>query len=502
MRPHLDVHARSRTLSAAAACIIAAVALAVAMGIGRFAFTPLLPLMVRDGTLPQSVGAWLAASNYLGYLAGALTASRLGLSLPALMRVSLAGIVMATLAMGAFDGLAVWVVLRFVAGVMSAWTLVATSAWALQHLAQAGRADLSGMVYAGVGFGIAFAGLFCLAAAQPGVPASRIWLELGAIAALAIALPSLLPGRSWCASAPSSGSMPTTSTQERRIGLVICYGLLGFGYILPATFLPALAREVVDDPQVFGLAWPLFGIAAALSTIATARRFGRANRLRVWATSHLLMAIGVVLPSLWLTPVTIAISALVVGSTFMVVTMIGMLEARARSPTNPTALLGLMTTAFAIGQLGGPVFSAVLELLPVGHRAALDHALQLAAFGLTMSAAYLWHQSRPISPARVRDEWRADTLSRQQPCRGLEYCPTPPPTMRPAPPGVSFVRDRTLVELPEWHLSLQCSRSTVRRPSPRHCRDSKREGVPLRRDALTHSIDDASAARRCVHQCG
>ena len=138
MRPDLDVHARRPSLSITAACAIAAIALAVAMGIGRFAFTPLLPLMVRDGSLAQSAGAWLAASNYLGYLAGALTASRLGLSLPTLMRVSLAGIVVATAAMGAFDGLAAWITLRFVAGVLSAWTLVATSAWALQHLAQRG----------------------------------------------------------------------------------------------------------------------------------------------------------------------------------------------------------------------------------------------------------------------------------------------------------------------------------------------------------------------------
>ena len=108
MRPHLDVQTRPAALSVAAACAIAAIALAVAMGIGRFAFTPLLPLMVRDGALAQSAGAWLAASNYLGYLAGALTASRLGLSLPALMRLSLAGTVVATAAMGALDGLAAW----------------------------------------------------------------------------------------------------------------------------------------------------------------------------------------------------------------------------------------------------------------------------------------------------------------------------------------------------------------------------------------------------------
>jgi MFS family permease len=395
MSPDFDVQAPLPTLSVVAACTIAAIALAVAMGIGRFAFTPLLPLMIRDGSLTQSAGAWLAASNYLGYLAGALTASRLHMPLPTLMRASLAGIVVATAAMGAFDGLAAWLFLRFVAGVLSAWTLVSTSVWALKQLAEAGRADLSGMAYAGVGLGVAFAGLFCLAAARPGVPASQLWLELGALAALSVAFPGLLLGRSLEVSvAPAAISV--TNASDRCAGLVICYGMLGFGYILPATFLPVLAREVIDDPQIFGLAWPVFGIAAALSTVATARWLARANRLRVWAVSHLLMAAGVVLPSLWLAPATIAIAALLVGSTFMVVTMTGMQEARARAPSNPAALLGLMTAAFAIGQLAGPVVSGILDLLPGGHRVALGHALQLAAVGLAGSAVYLWRQSRHI----------------------------------------------------------------------------------------------------------
>jgi MFS family permease len=395
MSTESDIHARIPTLSVTAVCAIAAIALAVAMGVGRFAFTPLLPLMIRDGSLVESAGAWLAASNYLGYLAGALTASRLGLSLPALMRASLAGTVIATAAMGVFDGLAVWVFLRFVAGALSAWALVSTSAWALQHLAQPGRTDLSGTVFAGVGLGIAFAGLFCIAAARPGVPASQLWLELATLAALAVAFPGVLLGRPSEAS-DSPGLTSPAGAPAPSMGLVICYGVLGFGYILPATFLPALAREVVDDPKLFGLAWPVFGIAAAFSTIATTRLFANASRLRVWAASHLLMATGVVLPSLWLAPVTIAIAALLVGSTFMVVTMIGMQEARARAPGNPTALLGLMTAAFAIGQLAGPVVSGILDLLPGGHRAALALALQLAAIALALSAAYLWRQSRAV----------------------------------------------------------------------------------------------------------
>jgi MFS family permease len=393
MRSDLNVHARRPSLSITAVCAIAATALAVAMGIGRFAFTPLMPLMVRDGSLAPSAGAWLAASNYLGYLAGALTASRLGLSLPTLMRASLIGVVMATAAMGAFDGLAAWMILRFVAGVLSAYTLVATSAWALQQLTRAASANLSGMVYAGVGLGIALTGLFCVAAAQPGVPAGRLWLELGVVAALAVACSSPFVGRPLETSALARSTSRPDVTHGPYAGLVVCYGVLGFGYILPATFLPALAREVVDDPRLFGLAWPVFGVAAALSTIATARLFGHANRLRVWAVGHLVMAAGVTLPNVWLAPVTIAIAALLVGSTFMVVTMIGMQEARARAPGNPTALLGLMTAAFAIGQLAGPVVSGTLDLLPIGHSTAFGYALQLAAFALALSAAYLWRHS-------------------------------------------------------------------------------------------------------------
>jgi predicted MFS family arabinose efflux permease len=401
MRPHIDAQPRLATLSVTVVCVVAAIALAVAMGIGRFAFTPLLPLMIRDGALAASAGAWVAASNYLGYLAGALTASRLSLSLPALMRTSLAGVVVSTAGMAVatsgLDGLAAWVALRFLAGVFSAWALVATSAWALQQLARAGRADLAGMVYAGVGLGIAFVGLYCLAAARPGVPACRLWLELAGLAALAVAFAGLFVGRSSGTSRSPVQTLAAGGRPRACAGIVIGYGVLGFGYILPATFLPALARQVVDDPQMFGLAWPAFGIAAALSTIATARHFSRANPLRVWAVSHLLMAAGVVLPSLWLTPATIAIAALLVGSTFMVVTMIGMQEARARAPGNPAALLGLMTAAFAIGQLAGPIVSGALDLLPVGHAAALAYALQLAAFALAVSAAYLWQMSRRTS---------------------------------------------------------------------------------------------------------
>jgi 4-carboxymuconolactone decarboxylase len=146
-----------------------------------------------------------------------------------------------------------------------------------------------------------------------------------------------------------------------------------------------------------------------VSTVVAARYFGRATRLRLWASGHLLMAVGVVLPSLWLSPATIAIAALLVGGTFMVITMAGLQEARGRAPGNPTMILARMTAAFATGQLAGPLAAASLDLLPIGHLAALGYALQLAAFGLAASAVVLWRLSK--SPRARRSDAMAQSTS-------------------------------------------------------------------------------------------
>lgn len=395
MKPDPSLQARPSSRSAAAVCLLAMTEVAVEMGVGRFAFTPLLPLMARDGLLDTSGGAWLASSNYLGYLLGALTVSRVRVPSRVLLPASLAGIVAVTAAMGLGDvDMAAWFALRFSAGGLSAWAFVLTNAWALERLALAQRADLAGVVYAGVGVGIGVVGAFCVVAAGPGVPSQWLWLGLGALSAVAIAPPLLLRDGSRNTRVVAIRKRSAPAGSHGGTSLVICYGLVGFGYILPATFLPALARNVVDDPRIFGLAWPVFGIAAAFSTIVGARAFQHMNRLRVWSVCHLVMAAGILMPSIWLSPTSTAIAALLVGGTYLIPAMIGMQEARARATGDPTALLGRMTAAFAIGQIGGPLALAVLGMLPAGRAAGLDLAFQAAAIGLVVSAAHLFRLAR------------------------------------------------------------------------------------------------------------
>src|SRR6195256_1777700 len=115
---------------------------------------------------------------------------------------------------------------------------------------------------------------------------------------------------------------------RESLRLVLCYGAFGFGYIIPATFLPVMAKQAIADPAVFGWSWPVFGAAAIGSTLGAAILRGFIPNRRLWIASHLVMALGVALPIVWSGITPIMLAALCVGGTFMVITMVGMQEAR------------------------------------------------------------------------------------------------------------------------------------------------------------------------------
>ncbi|TAN06048.1 MAG: YbfB/YjiJ family MFS transporter [Rhodanobacteraceae bacterium] len=373
-----------------AAMIAAAglIALAVAMGIGRFAFTPILPMMQADAGLTLKAAGWLAAANYLGYFLGALCAARLPRAWA--IRGSLLLIAVTTFAMGLTDVFALQLLLRLVAGVASAWVLVHVSAWALERLHVLGRLDVSGAVYAGVGIGIAGAGLLCMGLMAGHVDSLRTWQACGVVALLFTAM-------IWMAFRDDAQHVEAVAAAPARlhwdadrVRVALCYAALGFGYIIPATFLPAMAHRYIGNPTVFGLAWPVFGVAAALSTWIAARWLRAVNNRRLWAGAYVLMAIGVALPVAWPGLAAILIAALLVGGTFMVVTMAGLREARAVAPEAATAFIAAITAAFALLQVLGPlVVSAVVHL-----RHGFQASLLAAAVVVLLAAASLWRSAR------------------------------------------------------------------------------------------------------------
>ncbi len=325
------------------------------MGIGRFSLTPIMPLMQQDSGLTLAQGSWLATANYLGYLAGALICAALPLPPLSAIRWGAISVGFFTLTMGLTHGFELWLVFRLGAGIASAFVLIGVSAWAMPILVRSGREQWSGRVFAGVGIGIAFTGLIGVAAGVRAWGSPAIWIVLGVFAFS----PALLL---WLAHVPNERSEsrvgPRAFELPPRSALIapICYSAFGYGYIIPATFLPALARSYIDDPAVFGWVWPVFGATAAISTLVAAWLAGQLSPRRLWRDAQYVLAAGVVAPVLALNAITLLISAVCVGGSFMVITMAGIKEALRLGGTKKAAqAVGLMTTGFGIGQIAGPL---------------------------------------------------------------------------------------------------------------------------------------------------
>ena len=365
-------------------------ALAVAMGIGRFAFTPILPMMQQDLGLSIAAGGWLASANYVGYLAGALWVGATRVDAARAIRAGLIAIGLATLAMGLTAEFAAWAVLRAIAGVASAWVLIHTASWCLERLAPLGRPLLSGVLFAGVGTGIVVAGAMCMLLMAMHAGSASAWLVLGV---LSVAITILV----WPVFARSGDALPADAAAGgwswAQARLVLAYGGYGFGYIIPATFLPVMARQVVADPAVFGWAWPVFGAAAAASTLAVSVLSERYGSRAAWIGSQLAMAVGVAAPVVWPGIAGIVLSALCVGGTFVVITMVGIQEARIVAGARAPGLIAAMTAAFAAGQIVGPLCVSLIMSAGGGFSAAL----LIACAVLVAGAALLL-----VRPARRR----------------------------------------------------------------------------------------------------
>jgi MFS family permease len=334
------------------AASVGLLALASAMGIGRFSLTPILPLMQHDMALTLAQGGWLATANYLGYLAGALVCMAWMPRPARAIRFGLVCVAVFTLAMGLSVSLPLWFAFRFSAGVASALVLVGVSAWAMPILTRYNKERWSGGVFAGVGVGIAFAGLLGLAASVHAWSSRSTWIALGVVAAvLAVLLWKPLAIESVSL---ASASQPRVRLSRRVYVAAACYGVFGYGYIIPATFLPALARGYIDNPVMFGLVWPLFG-AAAISPLAAARLGQRLTPRRLWTSAQWVLAAGVLAPVVAVNMMTLLFAAICVGGTFMVITMAGIKELLRIGGPHAARGVGMMTAAFAVGQIAGPL---------------------------------------------------------------------------------------------------------------------------------------------------
>lgn len=402
-----------------AVAIAGMLSLAAAMGIGRFAFTPLLPMMLSDGVLDLSAASWLASANYLGYLVGALLCTfqpwiwaRISF-LPALshstwVRTGLVGTTLLTLGM-AVHWPAAWPLLRFAAGVASALVFVYTSGWCLAQLARLGAPALGGVIYAGPGAGIALSGLLASGMVALHWTAVAGWLIFGFLAALLTAavwrtfqeLEDSGPGNTASAVASMPVSSAAAAGQAQVMLLALTYGLAGFGYIITATFLPVIAREAMPGSVWIDFFWPIFGLGVVAGALLATRIPVSGDFRKLLAGAYLVQATGIVAsvfsPSLG----GFAIGSLLLGLPFTAITFFAMQEVRRLRPAAAASSMGLLTAIYGIGQISGPPLVAFLLARSHSVGAGFTLSLEIAAAALLVGALmYAWMVRRYPVAAR------------------------------------------------------------------------------------------------------
>jgi predicted MFS family arabinose efflux permease len=337
-------------------------AMTAALGIGRFVYTPILPAMLATLGWSKSDAGLIASANFLGYVLGALLAGRPAVAarprvwLLAALAISAAS----TLAMAVPSDLVSFAVLRLIGGIASAFVIVCASSLVLERLSHKGRGSLSGVHFAGVGFGIMISAVAVSGLLASGAGWRGLWIGSGVLATLAALAAATLIPPAGTAAAPSQPPAP----RAERSGLgtmVVAYGLFGFGYVITTTFLVTIVRLTPEVRVLEPWIWILFGLAAIPSVSVWGWLAVRIGIMNGFAAACAIEAIGVAASVEWVTITGVCFSALVLGGTFMGITALGFMAARALSSGDHHQAFGRMTASFGIGQMVGPTLAGVLS---------------------------------------------------------------------------------------------------------------------------------------------
>ncbi|WUJ74724.1 YbfB/YjiJ family MFS transporter [Kribbella soli] len=354
-----------------------AAALAGGMGIGRFAYTPILPMMHAQVGLSPHLGAALATANYTGYLAGALAAiavprlihSRWALRLSMLVLAA----TLALMPLGRSGSL--WLGLRLIAGIASALVFVIAVSAVLPRL----HSHHVGWTFGGVGAGIALSGA---------VLAGGNWRTAWCLAAL-LTVACTIPA--WNLTGSASSTTVARGTRSRHFNaLLASYTLEGIGYIIAGTFLVAAINETATGAVGNG-AWIIVGLAALPSTALWAWLSRSWSRSTLLLVALLLQAVGIALPTFIHGIAAALISAALFGATFLGVANLAIAIGAELDVPHAVAIL---TTGYSLGQVIGPL--AVGPLLHNGYHQALLVSAGVVALA-AIAALLVRHQPKELT---------------------------------------------------------------------------------------------------------
>lgn len=332
----------------------------IAMGISRFAFTPVLPFMRQDLGLTFEAGSYLASSNYIGYFIGALAAGFMYKKRKNVLIWSVLFNVFSVLLMGFVDAFSVWLLLRFVAGVTGGLMFVLTSSIVMDYLAQRQLSKWAGYLFSGIGLGIAISGLAVPFFVEQ-FDWQRAWIGLAIISAVLSITIAIL----WRQlDIPPLSRVPKTTDTTLMKGfmpwLIAAYGLEGLGYIITGTFLVDIVHHIPSLTQYAGYSWVIVGVAVVPSAPIWTMLIEKYAAVTLLVGAYVLQIIGILLPVWSQTVPSVLISAFLYGLTFVGIVTLTTSYARQQYPQQSGVVVSVLTTFYALGQIIGPLIAGQL----------------------------------------------------------------------------------------------------------------------------------------------
>ena len=364
--------------------------LVLTLGVARFSYTPLLPVMLDETFLSNATGGWLATINYMGYMSGALIAASISdLKLKdTLYRIGLIIAIVTTLGMALAENYILWSIMRFFAGLSSAAGLLLGSGLVMNWLLKNGHRAELGIHFSGLGLGIA------VSAAVTMLMVGKLdWMQQWQVFTV-VGVVLAIPAWFWLPK-PDSGSngVKTKELVDRSpqkswmILLFLAYFCAGFGYVISATFLVTIVENQAVLQGKGNLVWLITGLAATPACIIWDRVSRKMGELNALLLAYGLNIIGIIIPVFYNSLTGVLLSGFFFGATFIGIVSLMLTMVGKFFPTKPAKPMGKLTLSYGVAQIIAPAMSGIMAEATGNYNTPLLLAsiIMLAGMGLLIA---------------------------------------------------------------------------------------------------------------------
>jgi len=365
------------------------IGLFIGVGVARFSYTSLLPSMLDDETLSLTFSGVLASVNYVGYLSGALFAIfiRDFNSKVRYYRIGLILCVITTVILGSTTNETLWLISRVVAGFGTAMSLVVGGAIVMVRLDFKDKTKAMGVNFSGIAIALALTDV--IARYTLSLSSWQMsWIALSISAAIVVFYPIyILSGTDTAVDNTTEHHFDKSLFSSFVVILILAYFTAGVGMVIQGTFLPTILKSLPGLESIAGLTWLIVGLAGIPSSIIWMRLAHRYGSVNIIIIAMAFQAVGIIIPTITSSIYLNLLSGVLYGGTFVGLVALFMHLGGKLAGGNPVILMGALTTAYGIGQVGAPLYAVALTELSGNYNYALYITASIVCSGMLILLA-------------------------------------------------------------------------------------------------------------------